>query len=343
MSDHNKTKKQLIEELALARGEVARLKAAEAASKHLVAKLQESEERFLRLFEDGPLGIVIGDENYRVLKSNRAFCSMLGYSEAELRGRSIAHITRGEAGEEPEQSDLLLQLLLTGKIPLFHVEKRCTRRTGEPFWVNLTVAAIRGGTSRKIHTVLGMLEDIHQRKIIEQEKERLAAEMQQALGSIKTLRGLLPMCAWCKKIRNDMGYWQKVETYIQEHSDVSFTHGICPDCLDKFESRAAVDAFTYDKDGKKLRKERRRFERGPYRETSTYRLRCKGAPDTAALDAQIHDISSAGMCVRTTHPLERYSVILFNDNGSEKTGIVKWKKRVGADDGSCLVGIEFLR
>jgi phosphoserine phosphatase RsbU/P len=57
------------------------------------------------------------------------------------------------------------------------------------------------------------------------------AELYQALEQIKTLRGILPICASCKNIRNDAGYWQQVEVYIREHSDAEFSHGLCPDCL----------------------------------------------------------------------------------------------------------------
>jgi DNA-binding response OmpR family regulator len=62
------------------------------------------------------------------------------------------------------------------------------------------------------------------------EREALVAELQDALVKVKTLKGLLPICASCKKIRNDQGYWQRVEVYIEEHSLVEFTHGLCPDC-----------------------------------------------------------------------------------------------------------------
>ena len=55
----------------------------------------------------------------------------------------------------------------------------------------------------------------------------------EALAKVETLSGLLPMCAWCKSIRNDKGYWQTVEQYIGEHSKVEFTHGICLDCVKK--------------------------------------------------------------------------------------------------------------
>jgi YesN/AraC family two-component response regulator len=62
---------------------------------------------------------------------------------------------------------------------------------------------------------------------------RLNEELQAALTKVKTLSGLLPICASCKKIRNDQGYWQQVEVYIQEHAQVQFSHGVCPDCMAK--------------------------------------------------------------------------------------------------------------
>lgn len=58
-------------------------------------------------------------------------------------------------------------------------------------------------------------------------------ELEDALSRIKQLHGLLPICAWCKNIRNDQNYWQKVEDYVSGHSDARFTHGICPACLQK--------------------------------------------------------------------------------------------------------------
>jgi methyl-accepting chemotaxis protein len=74
---------------------------------------------------------------------------------------------------------------------------------------------------------------IAERKQAEEKREKLIVELQGALTKIKTLRGLVPICAWCKKIRNDEGYWKDLEDYISEHSFAEFTHGICQECLDK--------------------------------------------------------------------------------------------------------------
>jgi len=76
-------------------------------------------------------------------------------------------------------------------------------------------------------------QEIELRKKAEKEQAELIDELRQAIERIKTLKGLLPICSSCKKIRNDEGYWQNVERYIREHSDAQFTHGICPSCAER--------------------------------------------------------------------------------------------------------------
>ena len=68
---------------------------------------------------------------------------------------------------------------------------------------------------------------------MELERELLILELQEALAKVKTLSGLLPICAWCKNIRNDEGYWLSVEKYVQQNSEARFSHGVCPDCARK--------------------------------------------------------------------------------------------------------------
>ncbi|MFQ5560734.1 MAG: sensor with HAMP domain protein, partial [Nitrospinota bacterium] len=65
------------------------------------------------------------------------------------------------------------------------------------------------------------------------EREKLIAELKEALDRVKIMRGMLPICASCKKIRDDSGYWNQIEAYIRDHSDAEFSHSICPDCLKK--------------------------------------------------------------------------------------------------------------
>jgi K+-sensing histidine kinase KdpD len=65
------------------------------------------------------------------------------------------------------------------------------------------------------------------------EERKISEDLRDALSEVKTLSGLLPICAWCKKIRNDRGYWQQIEKYVEEHSDIQFSHGLCQECASK--------------------------------------------------------------------------------------------------------------
>ena len=87
-------------------------------------------------------------------------------------------------------------------------------------------------------------ENIMLEKKIQQqnkEKDELIAKLQNALDKVKFLSGLLPICSSCKKIRDDKGYWQQIESYIREHSEAQFSHGICPDCVKKLYPKLIQD------------------------------------------------------------------------------------------------------
>jgi AmiR/NasT family two-component response regulator len=70
---------------------------------------------------------------------------------------------------------------------------------------------------------------------MELEREKYTAELKAALAKVETLQGMLPICAWCKKIRDDKGYWKQVEIYVEEHTHAEFTHSMCPDCKTRME------------------------------------------------------------------------------------------------------------
>jgi DNA-binding NtrC family response regulator len=89
---------------------------------------------------------------------------------------------------------------------------------------------VKERTTELVETNEALKEEIRQRKLAEGEREKLITELQNALATVKSLRGLLPICAACKKIRDDKGYWNQIEEYIRKHSEVEFSHGICPDC-----------------------------------------------------------------------------------------------------------------
>lgn len=112
--------------------------------------------------------------------------------------------------------------------------------------VLLILATFYGVTAETVrkerHQKAGLLETIAALKQSEEERERLIREIQEALASVKTLSGLLPICASCKKIRDDKGYWSQIETYIRAHSGAQFTHGICPECVKKLYPELSQDS-----------------------------------------------------------------------------------------------------
>lgn len=76
--------------------------------------------------------------------------------------------------------------------------------------------------------------DVTAMRAAEVERERLIGELQEALANVKTLSGLLPICVYCKQVRNDEGYWRQIEMYLGEHSEAELAHGVCPACQDRY-------------------------------------------------------------------------------------------------------------
>ena len=85
-------------------------------------------------------------------------------------------------------------------------------------------------------SIKSLEEEVALRKKSESDKEHLIAELEEALIQIKTLRGILSICSYCKKIKNDKGYWDQIETYIRDRSEAEFSHGICQECAEKYYS-----------------------------------------------------------------------------------------------------------
>lgn len=82
--------------------------------------------------------------------------------------------------------------------------------------------------------LLAVIEMALYKHRVEEERIKLLNDLKAAKAHVKTLTGLLPICASCKRVRDDHGYWQRIEAYIEEHSDADFTHSVCPECTNKF-------------------------------------------------------------------------------------------------------------
>ncbi|HXS68243.1 MAG TPA: PAS domain S-box protein [Candidatus Polarisedimenticolia bacterium] len=161
-----------------------------------------------------------------ILSWNSGAERMFGYSAEDMIGESIENLVPRD--HQREISDIRDVIELGQKVE--RIETVRLRRDGTRIDVSITVSPIKNADGH-IHGASIILRDITDRKRQETERLQLIEELTEALKHVKTLNGLLPICASCKKIRNDGGYWEQVETYIRSRSNAEFTHGICPDCV----------------------------------------------------------------------------------------------------------------
>jgi PAS domain S-box-containing protein len=144
------------------------------------AALRESEERFRRVFEEGPLGLALVGKDYRFEKVNSALSQMVGYDEAALSQMSFVDITH----PDDVRADVdLAEKLFKREIPFYHIQKRYVKKTGEIIWINLTASVINGPDGEPLHG-LAMVEDITEIKRTQEE-----ALFRQKLESVGTLAG----------------------------------------------------------------------------------------------------------------------------------------------------------
>jgi len=161
-----------------------------------------------------------------VLSWNSGAERMFGFSAHEMVGESIETLVPPDQAEE---ISAIRDVIERGR-RVERIETLRMRRDGTAINVSITVSPIQNADG-DIQGASIILRDITERKRQERERLRLIDELKEALRRVKTLNGLLPICSSCKKIRNDGGYWEQVETYIRSRSNAEFTHGICPDCV----------------------------------------------------------------------------------------------------------------
>ena len=170
-------------------------------------------------------GMIITDLSGRITYVNPAFLSMFEYKDKEeVLGKDAAGLFASK--EVKSLSDVRAFIDLTQGATEEFV---ALHKDGTRFYVEVSCSNVtndKGNVSGRMASFV----DITQRKHMELEQDTLIAQLQSALAKVKTLRGLVPICASCKNIRDDKGFWHQVEAYIHDHSEAVFSHSICPDC-----------------------------------------------------------------------------------------------------------------
>ena len=172
-------------------------------------------------------GLIITDLNGTICFANPSFCKMFDYSHDDIISKNAAELFSTK--EVRTFSDVVAIVDISkNDSQEFVVESK----EGRSFVVEVTASNVTS-SSGELAGKMASFIDITKRKEIEADREKLIGKLQDALNKIKTLRGIIPICASCKKIRDDKGYWNQLESYIREHSGAVFSHGICPECVEK--------------------------------------------------------------------------------------------------------------
>jgi len=166
-----------------------------------------------------------------VINWNRQAEVIFGWERDQALGRPLADLIIPQQYREAHKKGLE-KYLATGNGPILNrrIELTAVHRNGREFPVELAVSPLSMG---KTVIFNAFLHDISDRKKAEKERESLIQELKMALEKIETLHGLLPICSWCKKIRDEKGEWNQMESYIQGRSKAQFSHGLCPECAEK--------------------------------------------------------------------------------------------------------------
>ena len=194
--------------------------------KHAEEALRASQMLLQGIVDHAPMSIAIQDiADGRYLLVNRSLAAVTGLTVEQLLGKTIAELYPPETvaiWRAQDRSIAITRQSIQVEDDVRHSDGRLHTSLGIKFPLY--------DTKGDVYAIGGIFTDITERKLAEQEREQLIDALQEALANIKTLRGMLPICASCKKIRDDSGYWNQIEAYVQAHSDAVFSHGICPDC-----------------------------------------------------------------------------------------------------------------
>jgi len=190
--------------------------------------LRESEGKYRALVENATDFIYMIDKDNRILSLNESAANLFGKAFRELIGKTVFDLFPKEIAAQFSKN--LKWVFETGSTKT--VESKMIAGERE-MWISTSLSPVKGYKD-KVITVMGVTRNITKRKQAETEREELIKDLEASLERIQTLSGLIPICAWCKKIRDDKGYWESVEAYIGERTKAEFTHGMCPECAEKY-------------------------------------------------------------------------------------------------------------
>jgi PAS domain S-box-containing protein len=188
--------------------------------------LHKNQEELQIIMDSSPIMIFYKDLENKFIRVNKVLAEATGLPKESIEGKTVFEIYPNQAKNYWEDDK---EVIASGK-PKIGIIETIDAATGIR-WVQTDKIPYRDKDGR-IVGIIGFAIDITERKQAEDALEDERRRLQQALDEVRTLRGIVPICANCKKIRDDKGFWNQVEKYVSDHTEAKFSHGICPDCVE---------------------------------------------------------------------------------------------------------------
>ncbi len=207
-----------------------------------IQRLEESEKHYRQLLDESsdPTFSFYRDGTYRYV--NKAFANGVGKPADQIIGKNLWDIFEKE---EADKRYAIVVAVFT-QAETKEIEVRVPLPTGDTYY--LTTAKPIFSENGEVDAVICSSKNITKRKLAEIALQEEHQKLKEAMAEIEVLSGFLPICTSCKKVRDDKGYWNQIETYLQKKSEVEFTHSLCPGC---FKSLYGNESW-YDKVKSKL-------------------------------------------------------------------------------------------
>lgn len=176
--------------------------------------------------------ILLLSKDYKIKWANRAALSLSGLTLNEIVGNYCYVVThhRDSPCKSPDDTCPLTEVFATGAAKTghhIHLDK-----DGNRSFVEINAYPVKDNTGEIVELV-HIAKDISERIRIENELAEKVLQLEESLARVKQLEGIIPICMYCKKIRDDLKIWHSLESYITRHSDAVFSHGMCPECYAK--------------------------------------------------------------------------------------------------------------
>jgi len=183
-------------------------------------------ELYRSLFEEShSVMLIIDPETGDILDANASACSYYKYEKAQLTRMQIMDINTLSPDEVREE------MQKAKKEERSHFEFRHRLATGEVRDVEVYCTSLELLGKQVLYSII---HDTTERLRLDRERQQTIEQLEKAQEEIQTLRGILPLCSFCKKIRDDEGNWERVDVYILKHSQADISHSICPDCVKEY-------------------------------------------------------------------------------------------------------------